>query len=249
MAYDDFLNALRTATPESKERLDRDPDLRKAIDHVRSTILGTPKPTPKSISTHNASLARPSVHSGRYLGAVSDVHFVHMVRRKILEHSSSDRVDDAMETYDQEELIPEPSVKDTILNLPSPETAEKYLNVYFATIHIAYPFIPKSTFLQTYQKLRRATGTEEIGLSWLALLCELFSMPLFMADLSDIILAIGSYYTSFPNAVVDDGSTHVEYFQRALALISPGIFERSVTHISFLLAQCFYLLTTCKVDQ
>ena len=70
-----------------------------------------------------------------------------------------------METYDQEILIPEPSVKDITLNLPFPEIAERYIEIYFTTIHIAYPFILKSSFFQIYQKLKRATATEEIGMS------------------------------------------------------------------------------------
>ena len=64
---------------------------------------------------------------------------------------------------------------------------------------------------------------------------------------SDLMLAIGAYYTTFPGE--DREKFHEQYFQRAMALSSIYSSERSTTQVSFLLAECFYLLAICKTDR
>lgn len=61
----------------------------------------------------------------------------------------------------------------------------------------------------------------------------------------DILFAIGAYYTSFPRA----SSAHEHYFHRALALSKVAAGHRSINRVSFLLAECFYLLAVCKTDR
>lgn len=61
----------------------------------------------------------------------------------------------------------------------------------------------------------------------------------------DILFAIGAYYTSFPGA----STSHEYHFHRALALSKASMGERSLNRVSFLLAQCFYLLAVCKTDR
>lgn len=61
----------------------------------------------------------------------------------------------------------------------------------------------------------------------------------------DIIFAIGAYYTSFPEA----STVHEQYFHRARALSKVEAVGRSVYRVSFLLAECFYLLAVCKTDR
>ena len=69
------------------------------------------------------------------------------------------------------------------------------------------------------------------------------------SDDADVVFAIGAYYTSFPAKGLSTELLHERYFRRALALWTPEVIERSLNHVSFLLAQCFYLLTICNTDR
>ncbi|KIW03812.1 uncharacterized protein PV09_05112 [Verruconis gallopava] len=233
IAFDTFIQTLRTSVPEFAVKLKGDADLMKSMEHARNVFLDFPN----TFSQKGGKLCslRPSLNSGRYLGDSSDIRFVHMLRSKLVSPDPSNVDEDGMETYDQEDPVPKLSIREVSIDLPSEDLARKYLDVYFTTIHIAYPFIPKSKFLQTYQKLGSGIADGEVGMSWLALLY--------------IVFAIGSYYTTFPKTVTSSGSSHIEYYQRALSLSSPCAYERSLTHVSFLLAQCFYLLMTSKADE
>jgi len=64
------------------------------------------------------------------------------------------------------------------------------------------------------------------------------------------VLAIGSYYTSFAEGTSSNRrADHHRFFQKTLALFRLDKPERSVTQVSALLVQCFYLLATSKTDR
>lgn len=204
----------------------------------------------QSDETHHVRLARSLVHSGRYLGEVSDVRFFNLVRRMVLANGTPDANDEGPDSYEQDDPVPQRLLSEVSLELPSVEVAEEYIEIYFTTIHIAYPFIPKSTFWRIYRKLRESTSYDDVDISWLALLCE-FHFRAVSMDLTktDVVFAIGAYYTSFPAKAPSTVSLHEKYFRRAIALSNPEVIERSPIHVSFLLAQCFYLLMVCKTDR
>lgn len=164
---DNVLQKLRTTIPYSAESADVAADLTKIKVRLDAVLSETPRQdrAPARI-VHQA---KSSIHSGRYLGEVSDVRFVHVVSRGVFHHGTSDN-DDTMETYDQDDPIPQMPIKD--LDLPPPEIAEQYLDAYFNTIHIAYPFIRKSSLIRAYRSYREDAVSEDVGTSWLALLCE-----------------------------------------------------------------------------
>jgi hypothetical protein len=55
--------------------------------------------------------------------------------------------------------------------LPKPGVAAEYLEIYFSTINIAYPFLQKAVFLKQYENLRDSTEASGVDNSWLATLC------------------------------------------------------------------------------
>ena len=68
-----------------------------------------------------------------------------------------------------------------------------------------------------------------------------------MADVADMLFAIGAYYASFPGKSTN--MLHEHYFRHAVALSNAGSVERSINKVSFLLAECFYLLAVCRTDR
>ena len=113
----------------------------------------------------------------RYLGEASDVHFFHVVKQVLGDKQrSGNATEHDIQSYDQEELsFQTPNGHAGRLHLPSREIAEKYIDIYFCTIHIAYPFISKSSFMARYENFRN--GDFEVGKSssWLPLLCKFSS--------------------------------------------------------------------------
>lgn len=116
---------------------------------------------------------RSLANSPRYLGEPSDVRFFNLVKRVFQEESPLERDHEGMDSYEQDDAD-ETSAFHPSIELPNPEIADGYLNMYFSTIHVAYPFVPKSSFMKTYRDLRENGVTEDIDVSWLALLCMLW---------------------------------------------------------------------------
>jgi len=56
--------------------------------------------------------------------------------------------------------------------LPNKGIADMYLEIYFSTIHIAYPFVNKHQFSQNYNEFWELESTENMPASWLSLLRE-----------------------------------------------------------------------------
>lgn len=124
------------------------------------------------LSTGNGSSDRSSTRR-RYLGEASDVHFFHMVKQVLGDKQLSDNATGIdIQSYDQDELpFESPNGRGGRLHLPSKELADKYIDIYFCTIHVAYPFISKPSFMVHYENFWK--GDFEVGKSpWLPLLCK-----------------------------------------------------------------------------
>lgn len=192
-------------------------------------------------------------HLQRYLGEVSDVRFFNLVDRVLQEKNVVMQAHDGMDSYEQDDLSPgSVRASDVPLELPNVADADRYLDIYFSTIHVAYPFLQKTTFMSIYRSIREDGLTENAECSWLALLRKSQTLVRQLnsawTDISiDVIFAIGAYYTSFSER--DPKILHEHYFQKALSLSNSESMERSVNQVSFLLAECFYLLAICRTDR
>lgn len=177
-AYDKVLREVRDKLSES-DKVGIDAKLmfiKTRVPTVLSQLRLTEADQTPPNETRHVRLARPLLHSGRYLGEVSDVRFFNLVRRVVLANGAPDGHghgnDEGMDSYEQDDPIPQRLLSEVSLELPSPEIAEEYIDIYFTTIHIAYPYIPKSTFIRVYRKLRESNVYEDMDISWLALICE-----------------------------------------------------------------------------
>jgi hypothetical protein len=175
-------------------RLDLKDSSRAAVDltlaHIRSQLpedvssamepenglLTTAPPGLPSRDGSSEQTPRQTPKRRRYLGEASDVHFFHVVKQVLGDKRSGNTNEHDIQSYDQEELsFQTPNGHGGRLHLPSREVAEKYIDIYFCTIHIAYPFISKSSFMARYENFRK--GDYEVGKSssWLPLLCKFSS--------------------------------------------------------------------------
>jgi hypothetical protein len=110
----------------------------------------------------------------RYLGEASDVRFFHSIK-KILrdEDLSGGAAETDIQSYDQGVLLLEKrDGLDIYTDLPTRGMADTYVDIYFFTIHIAYPFICKPSFMALYERYWDGDLEVNENSSWLPLMCK-----------------------------------------------------------------------------
>ncbi|KAG4277351.1 hypothetical protein FPRO04_07648 [Fusarium proliferatum] len=234
-AYDDLIRRLLRRNKEEnldpkelhaqvKDRVKRALDRVALLTDPRVTTIASPSDQDQS------SQSPSSQNQHRYLGEVSDVHFFNLVKG-FLRTNDSSNPEQGFDSYEQDGEVSttnNESIAHTLL--PAPVETRELVELYFSTIHIAYPFIPQSPFMAN---LAREGG-----------------IPNNATDLAILyaICAIGSYYTSFPGRDTVSQTRHECYFQRAMALTAATSGHRSIQQVTLLLVQCFYLLAVSKTD-
>ncbi|KAK8917850.1 putative transcriptional regulatory protein [Metarhizium anisopliae] len=224
----DHVISLLPSGPEQEAVLLKSSRIKSQLDHVISSTRT--EVTPRAVAS-DACGKSPSSHADRspgYLGEVSDIRFVNLVKQFLQTQDGSTRTQEDFESYDQGESLvsPDKAACKTIL-LPVLEEAQQYITAYFTTIHIAYPFIPESRFMQDYKALRDQDSPQ---------------------TQNDTICAIGAYYRTLPGKDETDDGLHEKYFLCALTLAPTTNLERSLAQVSLLLARCFYLLVVCRTE-
>ncbi len=197
-----------------------------------------------------------SVPIHRYLGEASDVRFFNLVKRILLEKHGRQLPEGDLDSYEQDDMAPQNRAVSTSLELPAPNLADEYIDTYFSTIHIAYPFVPRSSFLRIYAKARESGLATGFATSWFAILCT-FSPGLGVSSIPgnnyltgiDGIFALGAFYRSFLGNPDKADVPHEELFNRALLFARACEAERSLNQVILLLTQSFYFLAISKTDR
>jgi hypothetical protein len=146
------------------------PEDQTRIDLALSNALASPRQadSPHRRHSYSALLAaspaashphphpHPHTASARYLGRVSDVSFFNSVRGLLSRDGSALPLPPPLESYEREGADSNVSVEaHGDLEIPDRETADKYIDTYFSTIHVAYPFLPKPSFMEEYESFWR----------------------------------------------------------------------------------------------
>jgi hypothetical protein len=133
-----------------------------------TTILSEPV-TP--ISPGRRTAARQ-----RYLGEASEVRFYHSVKQVL----GDDQISEAepgsnVDGYDQGDNHMAGPIRGRIAPNPPPrQLADTYIDIYFSTIYIAYPFVCKPVFMTNYEKFWHGGIDSGTDLSWVPLLCMFY---------------------------------------------------------------------------
>ncbi|KAH6971189.1 fungal-specific transcription factor domain-containing protein [Ilyonectria sp. MPI-CAGE-AT-0026] len=206
-----------------------------ALAGIGASLL-RPQPPTCSPKPETTSPGSQIYRSERYLGEVSDVRFFNLVKRVLQTQDGSPGSEQEVDSYEQDDDLESANAAACrAVKLPSPETFNNFADIYFSTIHLAYPFIPQSMFMASYNEAQSPSGNQaSLDTTQLALLYA--------------ICAIGAYYNSFLDNQTETNKLHEVYFLRALSLAPPPGIDLSINHVSLLLAQCFYLLAVCRTD-
>lgn len=128
-------------------------------------------PTATTATSLRRESSKQSGNNPRYLGEASDVRFFHTMKKILRDDvQSGGPIENETQSYDQEILHLE--THDGRQNLPTKDMADAYIEIYFSTIHIAYPFLSKPSFMARYERFWRGDKEVNEGPSWLPLLCK-----------------------------------------------------------------------------
>ncbi len=169
-------------------RLDLPASARAAVDLTLSYIrlgllaeVGRPKAAPNGPAATGSPPADPPVapadryaNNQRYLGEASDVRFYQSIKKILQDGDVSSGVhENDILSYDQGTLhLERPARYDIDVELPAKDLADEYINIYFCTIHIAYPFICKPSFMELYDRYWRGDLEVSENPAWLPLMCK-----------------------------------------------------------------------------
>ena len=140
------------------------------------TLEGVPKHVSSGSPTMEATPAQSrqsavQATSPTYLGKASDIRFFNTIREFMRDEESSSGLDQhPAETYDQSHTSWISSAFAKPLKLPSRTSALMYLDIYFSTIHIAYPFLCKPMIFRHWARISKGNFDKVADHSWLALL-------------------------------------------------------------------------------
>lgn len=227
----------------------------RALSNIDATTLTT-RLTASLTGSDTFSFRPQASQAERYLGKVSDVCFFNLVKRVLQAQPGSLDSDQRVDSYEQVDDIASPSINvipGRVVELPSREAAKVFADVYFSTVHLAFPFIPQSQFMRSLDQALDSSDDCSLDNTRLALICKLLPSlcrQKFVTEaIVDVICAIGAYYTSIPGEQIGANKCHEVYFLQALSLALPAGADRSIHHVSLLLAQCFYMLAVCRTDR
>lgn len=116
----------------------------------------------------------PLTPSPRYLGEASDVFFFNSVKALLRGDTGKHPKDAGVESYEHEALQFSNALEhDAALCLPDREQANHWVDVYFSTIHVAYPFLCKPKFMTDYELFWESTSFNQEPCIFRSLLCKL----------------------------------------------------------------------------
>ncbi|KAF0319970.1 C6 transcription factor [Colletotrichum asianum] len=217
-------------------------EINQSLARIQTILFQDHSPAVATVSPNSVTASSPAliqrIQSPRYVGEVSDIHFFNLVRQTAAPpRDARGATDDAAEVdnYDIDAPTTLEYLQNPISDMPERVLVQSFLGIYFSTIHVAYPFVEEGPFMDKLKELQDGNPTPDLTHSWLSLLYAL--------------LALGAYYDSFEPESQRDRSAHQKLFQRSLLLSRHDMLERSLTQVSALLAQCFYLLATSEIDR
>ena len=111
------------------------------------------------------------VRANRFVGVASDLHFFNVIKRSFGGSPPVDGAEQDREEFEQYDLnAQEEQLDATLAQVPERAVADQLINTYFATIHIAYPFLCKPLFMQRYEQFWVQSTQSLEDPIWLSLL-------------------------------------------------------------------------------
>lgn len=180
--YDNLIRDLRDGLTERDRRtidlaLASLPVFEYAPIHGAKAALAS-SPSPEEVGSE----ASISATSRRYLGEASDIRFFRAMKLVLSGNiqygqQSAGVLDGQVDSYEQQDIQPQCATGQNYSLLPTRANADRFVEIYFSTIHIAYPFISQPDFRRTYESFWESGSLEGFREAWLCLLCKTLQIP------------------------------------------------------------------------
>lgn len=184
--YEALLKTSLSQLASSKEREDANAvlDRLKAADTAfaragakTGTDAFTLKAETSAAGSDALALKQPLLQNERFLGEISDVRFFNLVKQVFLSRLGSDDGKESVDSYELDGDVPSPSVPSSRLtNLPSLGKLKTFSEVYFTTVHLAFPFIPQVPFMKSLEQAMDPIDNTSLANTTLALIRKLCSI-------------------------------------------------------------------------
>lgn len=199
-----------------------------ARNHGTNLPLPVLESMPSSIATSSLDLPPLKVRPSGILDRSSDLAFVRFVNNQAAADTGSTSTQNITYFLDEQEIAkPQFQSVEDLFRYPSREEADKLLDAYFSTLHIAYPFLCERWVRQTLYKVYDGfTMWSDLDRQTLSMLNFLF--------------ALGSYWCNWP---FDD---HCMYFARGRQLFFDIFKNSTIELVQCQMLACFYLLIINK---
>lgn len=178
--YDSLVGELRKnlSSTDSKMVDLRLASIRLPDNMTRQVLTSVGQPT---ISSTEQAVAqdRRSIRPQRYLGEASDIQFFHTMESTFgqspaLGQANEGDLEGQVDSYEQDSSrhneFSVPSQCHACL--PPRALADDFVNVYFSTIHLAYPFVSEPEFREKYENFWLADSLDGFAGPWLSTLCK-----------------------------------------------------------------------------
>lgn len=134
---------------------------------------------PDTLSPTSNDLATPAL---RYLGEASEVRFLSSIKHALSSntgtiHTAPLPQAEVWDSYEQAEASPRPGRHQNSFSTPPRATADAYLKIYLSTIHIAYPFVCQTSFVERYETFWETGALSNPPSPWLSTLCGWLHSP------------------------------------------------------------------------
>lgn len=194
----------------------------------RSISRGDFSPAKTNIATDGLELPPLKIRPSGILDRSSDLAFVKFVNNQAVADTGSKSTQNVTYFLDEQEIAkPHFQSVEDLFRYPSRDEADKLLDAYFSTLHIAYPFLCERWVRQTLYKVYDGYTM------WSDLDRQTLSMMNFL-------FALGSYWCNWP---YDD---HCMYFARGRQLFFDIFKNSTIELVQCQMLACFYLLIINK---
>lgn len=199
-------------------------------DNIGSSVLPLSRPVSSTSGIANGGIELPplKIRPSGILERSSDLAFVKFVNNQAVADTGGTSTQNVTYFLDEQEIAkPQFQSVEELFRYPSREEADKLLDAYFSTLHIAYPFLCERWVRQTLYKVYDGfTLWSDLDRQTLSMLNFLF--------------ALGSYWCNWP---FDD---HCMYFARGRQLFFDIFKNSTIELIQCYMLACFYLLIINK---
>ena len=190
---------------------------RTTMDEELAAVRSKPKPESVDGGASSPTSQQDDAAGERFLGEASDIVFYNTVKQSLHVQSpaSGSNVQGSPEiaeaSYEQYKPTQRPKHELSSI-MPSRATADRYLDIYFSTIHIAYPFLSQKLVEEAHREWWQK-GTQSV-----------FSQADIWLSLMLTIYAVGSCYECFSGSDVDTSARqdrlHHRLFDQASAVLN-----------------------------